>query len=115
MNLMAENLASLTESTVTVSYDPKVLEFRRALPGEFLKRGGAAADITVTANPAVGQVELRLGRKGPPASGAGVLASLFFRAKASGISAVEIQQPTISGADGKPISVTTRRGQVRVR
>ncbi len=47
--------------------------------------------------------------------GGGVLASLFFRAKAPGLATVELQRPTVTGPEATPRAVTVRRGQVRVR
>lgn len=116
VELLADNIESFTESSVTVSYDPKVLEFRRAMEGEFLTRNGAPASITiVSATPTAGQITLRLQRAGTPAAGSGVLATLFFQGKAAGSSAVEIQNPAVSGAGAKPIPVTVKRGQIKVR
>ena len=115
MNLMAENVTGMTEAVLVVSYNPTVLEFRRALVGEFLKSGGAPASVMIATHPGKGQVELRMRRDGPPVSGSGVLASLFFRAKAPGLATVELQRPTVTGPEGTPRAVTVRRGQVRVR
>ncbi|MGH7260375.1 MAG: tetratricopeptide repeat protein, partial [Nitrospiraceae bacterium] len=116
VELLADNVESFSESVVMVAYDPKVLEFRRAAEGEFLTRNGAAASVTiVSATPTAGQVTLRLQREGSPAAGSGVLGMLFFQGKAPGSSAVEIQNATVSGAGAKPIPVTVKRGQVKVR
>ena len=116
VELLADNIESFTESSVTVSYDPKVLEFRRAAEGEFLTRNGVPGSVTITsATPTAGQMTFRFQRKGAPSSGSGVLATLFFQGKAAGSSPVEIQNPTVSGAGAKPIPVTVKRGQIKVR
>ncbi len=116
VELLADNVESLAESSVTVSYDPKVLEFRRAVEGEFLTRNGASGSVTIAvAAPAQGQMTLRLQREGTPAAGSGVLATVFFQGKAAGSSVVEIQNPTVSGAGAKQIPVTVKRGQIKVR
>jgi general secretion pathway protein D len=116
VELLADNIESLAESTVTVTYDPKVIEFRRAAEGEFLTRNGAPGSVTIaSATPTAGQMTFRFQREGTPVSGSGVLAKLFFQGKASGNSAVEIQSPTVSGAGAKPIPVTVKRGQIKVR
>ena len=116
VELLADNIESFTESSVTVSYDPKVLEFRRAAEGEFLTRNGVPGSVTITsATPTAGQMSFRFQRKGAPSSGSGVLATLFFQGKAAGSSTVEIQNPTVSGAGAKPIPVTVKRGLIKVR
>ena len=58
---MVTNIEDLAEGTLTVSYDPKVLEFRQAFEGEFLKREGTATVVTA-ANPATGTVVVQLAR-----------------------------------------------------
>jgi general secretion pathway protein D len=116
VELLADNIESFAESSVTVSYDPKVLEFQRALEGEFLTRNGTPASITiVSATPTAGQITFRLQRGGEPVAGSGVLAMVFFKGKAAGSSAVEIQNPTVSGTGAKPIPVTVKRGQITVK
>lgn len=67
-------LESLSESLVTVSYDPKLVEFRRVEPG-------AAVITTRVMN---GQVILTVRRQGTSETGSRVLAMLFFQAKAKG-------------------------------
>ena len=115
VELLADNIESFTESSVTVSYDPKVLEFRRAVEGEFLVRNDTPASVTiVSATPTAGQITLRLQREGAPGAGSGVLATVYFQGKAVGSSAVEIQNPTVSGVDAKPVPVTVKRGQIKV-
>src|SRR3989475_915841 len=42
LDVTVTNIEDLAEGTLTVSYDPKVLEFRQAFEGEFLKREGTA-------------------------------------------------------------------------
>jgi len=116
VELLADNVESFTESSVTVFYDPKVLEFKRAVEGEFLTRNSTPASVTiVSASPAIGQITLRLQREGAPGVGSGVLATVFFQGKASGSSTVEIQSATVSGAGAKPIPVTVKRGLIKVR
>ena len=116
VELLADNVESFSESVVVVAYDPKVLEFRRAMEGEFLTRTGVPGSATiVSASPAAGQVTLRFRREGAPAAGSGVLGRLFFQGKGPGSSAVDIQSASVSGAAAKPIPVTVKHGQVKVR
>lgn len=116
VELLADNVESLSESVVIVTYDPKVLEFRRAVQGEFLTRNGAPGSVTiVSAAPAGGQMTLHFRSEGTPAAGSGVLGMLFFQGKAPGSSAIDIQNATVSGAGAKPIPVTVKRGLIKVR
>jgi general secretion pathway protein D len=115
VDLTADQLDSLTESIVSVTYNPQVLEFRRVMDGEMLKRDNVPAAASVSANPAVGQVALHLRRQGAPVSGSGVLARLFFQAKGAGTSPLTIQQATVSGAGGKQVPVTVEPAVVVVQ
>jgi len=116
LDVMVTNIEDLAEGTLTVSYDPKVLEFRQAFEGEFLKREGTATVVTA-ANPATGTVVVQLARgegaKG--VSGAGVLATLAFVAKEPGSSPVAIQTSRLLSAAKAPLPATGGQGNVRVQ
>jgi general secretion pathway protein D len=116
LDVLVTNVEDLAEGTLTVSYDPKVLEFRQAFEGEFLKREGTATVVTA-ANPATGTVVVQLARgagaKG--VSGAGVLATLAFVAKEPGSSPVAIQTSRLLSAAKAPLPATGGQGTVRVQ
>ncbi len=116
LDVMVAGADGLAEATLTVNYDPKVMEFRQALEGEFLKRSGAAT-ITVEANPVVGSVVVRLkgAGEGKGVSGSGVLATLAFEGKAPGVSPVSIQTPSLLSAEKGAIPATGGQGVMRVR
>src|SRR5437016_2240796 len=116
LDVQVTNIEDLAEGTLTISYDPKVLEFRQAFEGEFLKREGTAS-VTTAANPATGTVAVRLtraeGSKG--VTGTGVLATLAFVAKEPGASPVAIQTSQLLSAAKAPLSATGGQGNVRVQ
>jgi general secretion pathway protein D len=116
LDVLVTNIMDLAEGTLTVSYDPKVLEFRQAFEGEFLEREGTATVVTA-ANPATGTVVVQLtreaGAKG--VSGAGVLATLAFVAKEPGSSPVAIQTSRLLSAAKAPLPATGGQGNVRVQ
>jgi general secretion pathway protein D len=116
LDVLIAGIEDLAEGTLTVSYDPRVLEFRRATEGEFLKREGAGS-VVAEVNPAAGTVVLQLkraeGARG--VSGAGVLATLAFAAKALGQSPVVIQPPRLLSAAKAALPATGGQGIVRVQ
>src|SRR5712692_8129731 len=116
LDVLVTNIEDLAEGTLTVSYDPKVLEFRQAFEGEFLKREGTTTIVTA-ANPATGTVVVQLtrgaGAKG--VSGAGVLATLAFVAKEPGSSPVAIQTSRLLSTAKAPLPATGGQGNVRVQ
>jgi hypothetical protein len=92
VDLSTVALESLSESLVTVSYDPKLVEYRRVGPG-------AAA---ISARAMDGQVILTVRRQGPSDTGSRVLAMLFFHAKAKGDAALTMMSSLHAAAS--PVS-----------
>lgn len=88
VDLATPRLEALTEAQVTVSYDPTLLEFRRVGPG-------AAA---ISARAVDGQVLLSVRRQGAGGAGEGVLAMLFFSAKAKGEATITLQADAAGSA-----------------
>jgi general secretion pathway protein D len=116
MDVLVSSVEDLAQGALTVTYDPKVLEFRQAVEGEFLKREGAAT-VEAAANPETGMVVVRLkraeGAKG--VSGAGVLATLTFAGKGTGSSPVAIQTSRLLSAARAPLAASGGQGTVRVQ
>lgn len=116
LDVLVSSVEDLTAGVMTVTYDPKVLEFRQAVEGEFLKREGSAT-VEAAANPETGIIVLRLkraeGAKG--VSGAGVLASLAFAGKGTGSSPVAIQAPRLLTSARAPLAASGGQGTVRVQ
>ncbi len=116
LDVLSSHLEGLAGGTLTVSYDPKVLEFRQAVEGELLKRDGPAA-VETAANPATGTVVVQLKRADAKGvSGAGVLATLAFTGKGAGSSPVTIQSSQLLNAAHAPlIAAAAAEGMVRVQ
>ncbi len=116
LDVLVSNIDEFAEGTLTISYDPKILEFRQVLEGEFLKRDGSAT-VFAEVNPSAGTVVVRLkraeGAKG--VSGAGVLATLAFVGKGPGLSPLAIQTPQLLSASKAPLPASGGQGVVRVQ
>lgn len=87
LDVLARHDHPMTEAIATVSYDPKLVEFRRVGPG-------AAA---ISARATDGQVVLTIRRPAGADQGDTVLAMLFFQAKVKGEATVTLQA-TVGGA-----------------
>ena len=74
VDLSTSAIEALTEAMLTVSYDPKHVEFRRVGPGT----------AAISARATDGQVILTVRRQGTGGTGDNVLAMLFFQAKTKG-------------------------------
>jgi hypothetical protein len=116
VDMLVANANALMESTVTLRYDPNVLEFRQALDGEFLKRDGAAASMVVDSNPTAGTVTVQVTRlEGKGVTGGGVLATLAFTGKIAGVSPLAIQSPQLRDAGKAVLPVSGGQGVLRVQ
>ena len=104
LDVMATVGTPATEVMATVSYDPKLVEFRRMGPG-------AAA---ISARATEGQVVLTIRRQGGADVGETVLAMLFFQAKAKGDATVTVQSMA-GGTASAPGPVATEPAVVHVR
>lgn len=101
VDLSTMALESLSESLVTVSYDPKLVEYRRVGPG-------AAA---ISARAMNGQVILTVRRQETDGTGSRVLAMLFFQAKAKG----DAMLTMVTSSKDAASSVSTGRAVVHVQ
>jgi general secretion pathway protein D len=102
LDVATATLEAFTESVVTVSYDPKLIEFRRVGPG-------AAA---ISARATDGQVILTMRRQGSGGAGESVLAMLFFQAKSKGNLTVTLDAS--AGPPGAPPATGNERAVVHV-
>jgi len=105
LDLTALQVEQLSEAMVAVTFDPARLEFHRVTPGM-----AAVASRTTD-----GQAMLTLRREGAAPQGEGLLAMLFFHAKAPGQSPITLQ--VLSGkASAAGVDLTgTSRAIIRAR
>ncbi|MEW6325582.1 MAG: tetratricopeptide repeat protein [Nitrospirota bacterium] len=117
VEVRADNVEKLSEALFSVAYDPNVLEFQRAVEGDFLGRENWPTTFSASADPESGQVELRLLRLSDVdgSRGSGVLCTLVFRGKGVGASPVTVKDGQFTNPDHAPVPVTSHRGVVVVR
>ena len=105
VDLTALHLEPISETSVTVTFDPKVLEFHRVTPGM----------VALASRTADGQVMLTLRRDGAVPAGEGLLAMLFSQAKAPGQIPLELQVLPGKTSTGGPEVTGTSRAIIRAR
>jgi len=99
VDLTALHLEQVSETSVMVTFDPKMLEFRRVTPGS----------VALASRTADGQVMLTLRRDGTVPPGEGLLAMLFFHAKSPGQFPVDLQVlPGKASTMGTDVTGTSR-------
>jgi general secretion pathway protein D len=104
----------VTDSSITLGFNPAVLDLVRTLEGDLISAGIGGSGLTVTPGVAPGTVTLNF-RQGASGGESGVIARLAFKAKAVGTSPITIQSASIKGKNGVPISVKVQQGVVNVR
>ena len=114
VDVMAAHAQGFDTETLTLEFDPKVLEFRDATLGEVLGTEAGKAPVAATSSLADGVVELRLHRSAGATKDDGRLLRFTFLAKTPGVSTVRLHTAKHTGADTsqEPVDVT---GVVRVR
>ncbi len=115
VDLTMGGVSGSVDSTMTIEFNPQVLEFVRALEGDLVSTGGGSAGLSVVAGdvPGVLAVRFRQGDFGGRENG--VVAKLVFMAKAAGKSPIHVQSATIKEQSGPPASVAGESGLVVVR
>ena len=112
MDVFVAQARSMTGDTVKVAFDPRVVEFREAVPGELV--GAGRRQAAVTHRPSDGEMELRFDSSPGFLKNEGRFMSLTFIAKAPGVSPVRVTVPAQSG-EGESDELASGKGIVRVR
>jgi len=114
LDVMAAHAQAFDTETLTLEFDPKILEFRDATLGEVLGAEAGKAPVAATSSLPAGLVELRLHRSAGVTQEEGRLLRLTFLAKTPGVSTVRIHTGKRGAAEtpDAPVEVT---GVVRVR
>ena len=114
LTLKGEAVPETQHMQVTISYNPDLLEFTDALPGQFFRINQKNSSMTVSASPQTGKIVLQFGRAGYSESGSGQLATLVFKTKAKGQSSLVIKQPKLTGPTGQSVPITVQHSLIRI-
>jgi hypothetical protein len=102
---------------VALSYDPKVLEFNRAMEGPFMGSSGQQTSFATAANPENGMINLQIRRvsNDGKSDGSGILFGLSFTGKASGSSPILFQPSQFLSPTREPLPISFVGGNVVVK
>lgn len=114
VDVMAAHAQGFDTETLTLEFDPKILEFRDATLGEVLGAEAGKAPVAATSSLPDGLVELRLHRSAGATKEDGRLLRLTFLAKTPGVSTVRLHTAKHGVAETPDGSVEVT-GVVRVR
>lgn len=109
-------MKDLYSAPLYLSYDETRLEFVRAFEGDFLRNGVHPSIFTASiARPGTLIVGHKQASGEQGASGSGELFRVEFRARHSGVAAIEVDRANFRNPSGEPIPVAAVRQNVEVR
>ncbi len=115
--LLAGNVKDLYGAIVTLSYDPKVIEFKTASEGSLLKKDNQQTSFLFSNNIKGGTVDIYMTRIGDVGgvNGAGSLGTLVFQAKSGGTSEVFMKGVKLTNINREQIKTELKGAKVIVK
>jgi hypothetical protein len=112
--ISVNNASRISTITLTITFNPAILNVRTSTDGTFMRQGGVTASFTPKIDK--GRVDLVITRAGDQtgASGSGLLAALLFESVAAGTSTITINAVAMA-PDGTPITIAASPVTVVVR
>ena len=114
ITVQGQNLMPMEKTSLTLTYNPAVLNFTQAVEGTLWTAHQANPSLTVSAVPHLGQLVLQMGQQGKSVQGSGPLATIVFEAAGKGTSNIQIQNPTVLGNNAQPVPVMVQHGRIWV-
>ena len=115
--LSAENVRSLYGAIITLSYDPKVVEFKSAGEGSFLKKDGQQTSYLFSNNIKAGTVDIYMTRIGDVGGidGSGSLGTIVFQGKSGGASDIALKSVKLTNFSREQIKAELNGARMTVR
>ena len=114
LSLQGQNMSSMEKTSLTLTYNPAVVTFKRAMEGTFWTSQQSTPTLTVTAVPHLGHLVIQMGQQGKSVEGSGSLATVVFEATGKGSSNIQIQNPAVLGSNAQPVPVMVQHGRIWV-
>ncbi len=113
----AENVRSLYGAIITLSYDPKVVEFKSASEGMFLKKDGQQMSFLFSNNIKAGTVDIYMTRIGDVGGvdGSGSLGTIVFQGKSGGASDIALKSVKLTNFSREQIKAELNGAKMTVR
>jgi general secretion pathway protein D len=116
-DLAVGNVKELYGAIMTISYDPRVVDFKTALEGPFLKKDGQQTSFLFSNNIKAGTVDLYLTRIGDVGNvgGGGSLGTIVFQSKAAGQCPVQFKSVKLNTYSREPLQAELKGASVTVQ
>ncbi len=115
--IAATKAKDLYGAILTLSYDPKVVEFRTASEGGLLKSDGQQTSFLFSNNIKTGTVDIYMTRIGDVGgvSGSGSLCGIVFQGKSSGSGEMALRSVKLTNFSREPIKTDVKSAKVVVK
>ncbi len=117
VDLMIDGVSDLYGGIITLTYDPKVIEFKSASEGAFLKNDGQATSFLFSNNANAGTIDIYLTRIGGVGgvTGSGNLCTLVFQARSGGTSDIDVKSIKMTNRSRELLQNEIRKAKLTVQ
>ena len=117
VDVLAASSTAVVDAPLHLTFDPNVVEFVDAAPGDFLTQGGSSVVFLADGRSRPGDVALAVGRvtRERGASGSGLLCRVRFRGLGAGASPILVAQAFAWDTTGAVLAVSSTGVSVAVR
>ncbi len=116
VDVVVKDARNLSSVPVQILYDPQKLQFITVTSGGLLDRDGQTAALVQRVNSSAGRINVSISRPStaPGISGDGVVFTLAFAGKASGLTRLRFEQTGLRNTSAKAISVDSSEAVVNI-
>jgi general secretion pathway protein D len=117
LDIALTSVKDLYGSILTISYDPKIVDFKAATEGGFLKKDNQQTSFLFSNNLKAGTVDIYITRIGDVGGveGAGTLCSVVFQAKSAGTSQVLFKSVKLGNFNREQLKVDVKPAKITVK
>jgi general secretion pathway protein D len=117
LEVAVTTVKDLYGAILTLSYDPKVVDFKAAAEGSFLKKDNQQTSFLFSNNLKAGTVDIYITRIGDVGGidGAGNLCTVMFQGKSAGSSPIAFKSVKLNNYSREPVKADIRGGKITVK
>jgi hypothetical protein len=117
LDVSVAGVKDLYGSIVTISYDPKFVDFKAAAEGAFLKKDNQQTSFLFSNNIKAGTVDIYITRIGDVGGveGAGTLCSIVFQGKSAGTSPIQFKSVKLGNYNREQLKVDIKPAKITVK
>lgn len=117
MDVMIGGIKSLSDTFLSITYDPNIVDFKKVAEGNFLNNDNWATSFISSVNTKSGIIDIHLNRIADitGANGSGVLFTLTFQGKTVGSSSIIFTNSQLFNPKREPVSVELKGGTINVQ